>query len=469
MATAGVPAFELLRSAVRRSKPSPAVPDTTVRHARGVDWSVVLWLGRQHRSLLHLVSALEHEEDAVVPRDVSVGLKAYRYSEAVQRLTKGRELYAIQQVFDAGGVQAMSLSGWALGEMHYDVAGLRVTGSVTRFLIRPGDRQRAEACLSSLGYAVGAPDHLQLQTAQRSRVVLDEALGGWERARHLTIGGVRIAVPSTEDWLAAISGHFASRERGATLQQALDVVSLIHRGGEMDWDVFLAESSRVGRRLRAVAGVAASCDLLGWPRPPLIETECRLDRRVERAAQLMKASCASLGLSNSARSVRQPKPVDLGELGSLGRYCATPSVVVDRMLEAVAVGSGDVVYDLGSGDGRIVLRAAQAFGARGVGIDRDPVRIAEASAAASAAGLTELVSFIQGEILETALGDATVVCVYLQGFAYERIGRWLRETLRPGTRVVSHHIGFPGWIPAKTEIVSLGGGRTTFVYVWVVV
>ena len=137
------------------------------------------------------------------------------------------------------------------------------------------------------------------------------------------------------------------------------------------------------------------------------------------------------------------------------------------MLRLAEVGPGDVVYDLGCGDGRIVITAARAFGARGVGIDRDPQRIAEAAAAAG--DVADRVSFVLGDVFDVDLRDGTVVCLYLQGFSYAEIRRRaLLPQLKPGTRIVSHDFSFPDWPPARTEIFRSYLIRVSFVYVWTI-
>ena len=121
-------------------------------------------------------------------------------------------------------------------------------------------------------------------------------------------------------------------------------------------------------------------------------------------------------------------------------YVPTDDAVVAAMLKLAEVGKNDVVYDLGCGDGRIVIAAARDFGARGVGIDLDPVRIAEARASAVKAGVADRVTFIEGDIFDPSLkfADATVVTLFLLQRLNEQLRPRLQRELKPGTRVVSH-------------------------------
>jgi SAM-dependent methyltransferase len=142
----------------------------------------------------------------------------------------------------------------------------------------------------------------------------------------------------------------------------------------------------------------------------------------------------------------------------------TPPKVVDKMLEMAKVGKDDVLYDLGSGDGRIVVTAAKRFGARGVGIDLDPQRVAEGRANAKEAGVEDKVKFIVGDLFQADFSDATVVTLFLYSHINLKLRPQLWRQLKPGTRVVSHvwDMG-KEWPPERTETVD---GRT--LYYWTI-
>lgn len=134
-------------------------------------------------------------------------------------------------------------------------------------------------------------------------------------------------------------------------------------------------------------------------------------------------------------------------------YVTTPQDVIDRMLALAGVGKNDTVYDLGCGDGRIVISAATRYGARGVGIDIDPRRIREAVENARKAGVSHLVEFREQDLFDADIRDATVVTVYLLPGLQAAMRPMLERELRPGTRIVSHSFPFPGWKPEReTEI-----------------
>ncbi len=144
-------------------------------------------------------------------------------------------------------------------------------------------------------------------------------------------------------------------------------------------------------------------------------------------------------------------------------YVPTPEAVVDKMLDMAKVRASDIVYDLGSGDGRIVIRAAQKRGARGVGIDLDPDRVREARANARRAGVEDRVEFRQGNLFDVNLSPATVVTLYLLPGVNLKLKPKLLRELKPGTRVVSHSFDMGDWKPEKTVEVD---GRK--VHYWVI-
>lgn len=157
-----------------------------------------------------------------------------------------------------------------------------------------------------------------------------------------------------------------------------------------------------------------------------------------------------------------------------GPYVPTPQAVVDAMLDFAEVGPRDFVIDLGSGDGRIVLTAAERYQARGVGIEIDPELVETSNAEAKKRGLDGRASFLQGDVLKAAIDEATVVTLYLlPGMMRQLEAKFSRE-LAPGTRIVAHDFSFGEWKPDRERSVdvpekygSAGQWKSTLFY-WVV-
>ena len=144
-------------------------------------------------------------------------------------------------------------------------------------------------------------------------------------------------------------------------------------------------------------------------------------------------------------------------------YVPTTEAVVEKMLEMAKVGPNDIVYDLGSGDGRIVITAAKKYGARGLGVDIDPERVKEAKENAQAAKVTDKVQFKEGNLFDVDLSPATVVTLYLLPDVNLKLRPKLLSELKPGTRVVSHNYHMGDWKPEQT--VQLEGHT---VYFWTI-
>jgi protein-L-isoaspartate O-methyltransferase len=154
-------------------------------------------------------------------------------------------------------------------------------------------------------------------------------------------------------------------------------------------------------------------------------------------------------------------------------FITTPDEVVQRMLELAGTRAADLVVDLGSGDGRIVIAAAREFGARGLGIELDRALVEKSREYARQAGVADRVSFLQGDVLAADLSQATVVTVYLLPGLINRLQPRFLEQLRPGTRIVSHAFRMTGWAPDRAETVRIsrphpGQGDESTLYLWVV-
>lgn len=166
------------------------------------------------------------------------------------------------------------------------------------------------------------------------------------------------------------------------------------------------------------------------------------------------AALASAGLAGKAADLLAQRTPDV-------IYVPTAFETVTAMLKLAEVTDKDIVYDLGCGDGRFVVTAARQFGARGVGVDIDPERIKEARELAKRTGAEDKVRFIEGDLFETDISEATVVTLYLLTRLNLKLRPKLQKELKPGTRIVSHAFDMGDWKPEKTE--NVGGSS---IYLW---
>jgi SAM-dependent methyltransferase len=176
---------------------------------------------------------------------------------------------------------------------------------------------------------------------------------------------------------------------------------------------------------------------------------------VSRAAGLVASFAAGLLLLGAGA---QAQDLDVP-------YVPTPVEIVDKMLDLASVGKNDVVYDLGCGDGRIVIRAATERGARGTGIDHDPSLVEKANANARQAGVADRAVFVVGDLFDFDFSKASVVTLYLLPDVNEKLRPYLWRQLKVGTRVVSHDYDMgAGWPPEK--VVRMG--KRKVLYYWTI-
>jgi SAM-dependent methyltransferase len=203
--------------------------------------------------------------------------------------------------------------------------------------------------------------------------------------------------------------------------------------------------------------------------PPSGRSGAKLSSRRETMNKRMALGCLAL-----AGVLALASPSVLQELqwppyrGYDVPFVPTPPEVVEEMLDLADIKAGDVLYDLGCGDGRIVIAAAKRFGIKAVGIDIDPVRISESNDNAAKEGVTGKVKFVQQNLFEADFKDASVITMYLLTTVNRRLRPKLLAELRPGTRLVSHSFDMGDWKPDRTSEVTTSYDDRRDVHFWVV-
>ena len=342
----------------------------------------------------------------------------------------------------------------------------------------------------------------------------------WPRAKPNSLSGDPVLGFSPEDLLLILCVHGA-KHMWERLLWLCDIAELIRAHRAMCWERLMDQALQLGAARMLRLGLFLTADLLGADLPEKVSRTISTDRSIRALAgrarnELFKDRVERPGVAESwlfrlkvrerlrdrvAYSLRYALVPTSGDwalfsvsasfsfvhyllrpfrvlakygLGrgkrpsglDLGRYDPTPMEIIERTLELAQVGSEDVVYDLGCGDGRIVIAAARRYGARGVGIDIHPERVAEANLEARKAGVEDLVHFTWQDAKEADLSAATVVILYLPWVGHLALGRILQEKLRPGTRIVARGSGIGEWPPEKTERVTDNEGRTHALFLW---
>jgi precorrin-6B methylase 2 len=180
----------------------------------------------------------------------------------------------------------------------------------------------------------------------------------------------------------------------------------------------------------------------------------------------LRHAFAGIALAIAGMTVAASLPASAQEPPKLDvPFVPTPQETVDRMLAMAKVGPNDYLIDLGSGDGRIPITAAKKFGIRAMGVDLNPVRIAESNDNAKKEGVTDKVQFVQGDLFQQDISKATVLTMYLLPDVNMKLRPKIWSDLKPGTRIVSHAFTMGDWTPEETTTGP--DGRNT-VYLWIV-
>jgi ubiquinone/menaquinone biosynthesis C-methylase UbiE len=157
--------------------------------------------------------------------------------------------------------------------------------------------------------------------------------------------------------------------------------------------------------------------------------------------------------------------MQMGRAERLAPFVPSPQPVVERMLEAAGVKAGETVYDLGCGDGRVLITAAERFKAKGVGVELSARLVEQARQTVRQRGLQNWITILEGDLLEADVSHADVVTLYLLTSSNEQLQPKLEQSLRAGARVVSHDFAMRGWKPARIEKVDVSN-RTHTIYVY---
>lgn len=340
------------------------------------------------------------------------------------------------------------------------------------------------------------------------------------RAIQMEIGGQKLRTFCVEDLLVMLSVH-GSKHFWERLSWIVDIAQLI-TVQNVNWELLWEIAAQLQSTRLVLLGLYLAHEVVGAPLPPPALERARSDEQVQWLAvkifeeytensdsvigvgpralfRLRSADGAMQGLRQLIRVSLKPTESDretihlpyflsplygfvrlirlLGEYGlglnrklkpDLAIFLPTPAEVVEQMLRLAKASPGDVLYDLGCGDGRIVVAAAEKYGIRAVGVDINPTRIAEARVNARRHGVEELVQFILGDAKKVDFAEATVITMYLGADGNLRLVDRLRSQLRPGTRIVSRDFQIYGWEPDQTEHQIMTNGVATSLFLWTI-
>jgi hypothetical protein len=338
-----------------------------------------------------------------------------------------------------------------------------------------------------------------------------------ERVEQKLLLGAEVTTFTPEALLLVLCVHATCHE-WQKLALACDIAELLRSNPRLDWTWLLKESCASGCRRRVLLGLLLAKRLLGSSLPDIVAAEIQANPAVDSLATQVEEDlfcesrgapslwrsyaftlramdgvlqrirfCLRLGLSPGIadlRALRLPRALFpfyflirplrlimrhllLGSADRTGPYVPTPPEVVRKMLDMAKVGPNDVVYDLGSGDGRIVIVAAEKYGAKAVGVEFDEGRFKESSARLLELGLEKCGKIVRGNLFKTDVRPASVVTLYLLPDFNQRLRPRLEKELRPGTRLVSHNYSMDTWKAEQEETVVLADGDSHRVFLYV--
>ncbi len=417
-----------------------------------INWTHLLWLGRQHGVLLLLHEALKFSSlAAFCPEPIFAQLRAFHEVNQLRSLARAREICQLQDLFDQHAIPAIPVDSWTAAYCLYGHANWVELAPTIHYLVPVEMQTRTEALLEAALHPTKANPEQLIHVGQ-TPVILNRGLGKhpaasrlWSHPGTFMLGGRTFRRLTPEHWLLQHVEKNGDHQHDQLLQ-AWKIAGLTKAlRAEMN-ESLMIEARAFGLEEQLLSAVEDSHHALQRPLPPFLSARFRPQKK------------APVDTGTATDDVKSP--------GFNVPYLSTPPRVMDRMLALADIGPRDVVYDLGCGDGRFVIKAVKDFQARGVGIDLDPVRIAEAEALAAEAGVSERATFVCGDIFEANLTETTVLCLYLMPEFHPRIHEQLRREARPGLRIVSHDYIFPGWPPEKTEIIRVGLSKTSQIYLW---
>jgi hypothetical protein len=341
----------------------------------------------------------------------------------------------------------------------------------------------------------------------------------WDRLRPLRLGDTEVLTFSPDDLLLILCIHGA-KDMWERLILVADIAEILRNSAPLDWTAIFHEAEAVGGSRMLRHGLLLASELLEVDLPAKVAPALQQDsgarwlaaQATKRLLQAEDGPPSHLQrLRFAYRSIARPYdgfryvaeqvftstplewrlfrlPESLYFLYGFvrvfrlaGKYLRilagrapvtvsdfepTPDEVAIRMLELARVTPTDVIYDLGAGDGRVLILAAQRFGARGFGFEIDPQRLQQARSNAKKAGVQSLVQFKKQSMLDADLSNATVVTLYLPWATTLRLRPRLQRELKPGTRIVSHESGLADWVPERMETIDAPQGKKATLYLW---
>jgi len=479
------------------------------------DWPELFTRAQEHRVLSPLVQIMKTAGIPNLPTLWQEYVQTELANRTYESLVLTQELARLAECFEERGVTAVPYKGPLLAILCGKSVSSRQYENLD-FLVKQSDWTAADAVLREGGYQalheLDPADRSEKRThvggyrrADISVVVQLQALEmlpylprrlDWEdltkRLVQVSVGGTAVRTISREGVVSLIAAQ-ATRHCWSRLQWTLDVARLITSPEGFDWAELLERARDRGVERMVLLGLGLAANLFQTALPEDVVERIARDSRLKKQQEFVLGmiaegahaeaeagwmrralywvrSCdnASDGLRYAARvaggaekgwSMRGSRPRK-----DLGGFLPTPEPVVEKLLELAEPREGDVLYDLGCGDGRVVIAAAKRYGIRCVGVDLDPQLLARARERARREGVEHLVRLIRQDAKSANVSKATIVHLFVSTLGNVLLRPYLEEQLKPGTRIVSANAQMLGWPVEKRAVVSEPGGMPWTVF-----
>jgi predicted RNA methylase len=399
-------------------------------------------------------------------------------------MARAGEMHLLQRELAAQHLPALVLNSWIFASAGHDRLTRRNVGERTLCLVRATDVTAARATAQTLGYPLGTAIVDRLIDARQSILTIDVQPGWmprtaaaqsildgwWERADVVRVGGQDLQTLSRRDWLLHLALGCGPALRGMDLQSARDITHLVHALSASDVSAAMHDAETLGLGHRFAAALMAATTALDAtpPSPGTMDTPTVLGAR----AQDPRVRRLALGRATTLSAAVPPRRRARKDEHSLGQFAASSDAAIAAMLTMAEVGRGMRVLDLGCGDGRLVIAAAQR-GAEAIGIDSDAARIAEARVAAASAGVSA--AFTTGDAFTMPLPTVDVVTLYVAPPAVDPIVRRIAQSAdddeRDGrhgrtVKVVVHNGRLDPDLPERLTFIRRNLFRVSAVAMW---
>ncbi len=472
-----------------------------------IDWSYLVWHAYRQGVASLLYQQLYPTYAEIVPKAVLRTLGDVYRGILVYNSIQAAELLKFLSVLEAQGLTPITLKGPVRTVFVYRNLAIR-HGGTPIVLVHERDFLKAKKSLISYGYTPeessgrlylrgshGIIARLRWELSCPDYPFLFDSPSLWQQPESLALfHGKEVLTLVTENYLLFLCAQ-GTKQAWSRLEPICDIANLIGSRQALDWERVMVLARQLHCERSLYLGLILANQLLDADLPDCVSKYAGADPLVNSMAAEAKARVLSVrGLGSLGRSLFRLRTMDrwqdkirsgyelvpklfheyvwlpLGRLPHPRRvnvnYEPTPMKMIERMLELAQVGSDDLLYDLGCGDGRIVVMAAERYGTHAVGFDIDPQRISESRARAQEARVEHLVDFIQRDGTRVDLSQATVVTLYMGSTWTAKIGPLLQKQLRPGSRIVSRSSDMGNWPPLKTEFVANGNGTIDPIYLW---